>query len=80
MKNITIDNIDFNSEKNLGIIVGPCVIENRDHSLKMADNIKKISMNSLKCQLYIKVLLIKLIGLQFHLFEVQELKRAKYSI
>ena len=42
MKEIKISEVKF-SEKNLGIIVGPCVIENRDHSLKMASEIKKIS-------------------------------------
>jgi 2-dehydro-3-deoxyphosphooctonate aldolase (KDO 8-P synthase) len=43
MKNITIDNIDFN-RKGLFLIAGPCVIEGLDHALKMADNIKQIAM------------------------------------
>ena len=42
MKEVKIGNVTF-SEKHLGIIAGPCVIESRDHSLGMAYEIKKIS-------------------------------------
>ena len=42
MKEVQIGNVTF-SEKHLGIITGPCVIESRDHSLRMANEIKKIS-------------------------------------
>ena len=42
MKEVKIGNVIF-SEKHLGIIAGPCVIESRDHSLRMANEIKKIS-------------------------------------
>ena len=42
MKEVKIGNVTF-SEKHLGIITGPCVIESRDHSLRMANEIKKIS-------------------------------------
>ena len=42
MKEVKIGNVTF-SEKYLGIIAGPCVIEGRDHSIRMANEIKKIS-------------------------------------
>ena len=42
MKEVKIGNVTF-SDKHLGIIAGPCVIESRDHSLRMANEIKKIS-------------------------------------
>ena len=42
MKEIKVGNVIF-SEKHLGVIAGPCVIESRDHSLKMASEIKQIS-------------------------------------
>ena len=42
MKEVKIGNVIF-SDKHLGIIAGPCVIEDRDHSLRMANEIKKIS-------------------------------------
>ena len=42
MKEVKIGNVTF-SEEHLGIIAGPCVIESRDHSLRMANEIKKIS-------------------------------------
>ena len=73
MKEVKVSEVVF-SETNLGIIAGPCVIENREHSLKMALEIKKY-LNLLKYQLYLKVLLIKPIGLQLNLFEVQGLKK-----
>ena len=44
MKEVKIGNVTF-SDKHLGIIAGPCVIESRDHSLRMANEIKKISDN-----------------------------------
>ena len=42
MKEVKIGEVVF-SETSLGVIAGPCVIENREHSLKMALEIKKIS-------------------------------------
>jgi len=42
MKEVKVGEVVF-SETSLGIIAGPCVIENREHSLKMALEIKKIS-------------------------------------
>ena len=42
MKEVKIGNVIF-SEKHLGVIAGPCVIEDRDHTLKMASEIKQIS-------------------------------------
>jgi len=42
LKEVKIGKVRF-SEKHLGIIAGPCVIENRDHALKMAVEIKKIA-------------------------------------
>ena len=42
MKEVKIGNVTF-SDKHLGIIAGPCVIEDREHSIKMAIEIKRIS-------------------------------------
>ena len=42
MKEVKVGKVIF-SEKHLGVIAGPCVIESRDHSLKMASEIKQIS-------------------------------------
>ena len=42
MRDIKVGNVIF-GENNLGIIAGPCVIENRDHSLKMSYAIKEVS-------------------------------------
>ena len=42
MKEIKIGKVRF-SEKHLGVIAGPCVIESRDHALIMASEIKKIA-------------------------------------
>ena len=42
MKEVKIGNDTF-SDKKLGIIAGPCVIEDRDHSIRMANEIKRIS-------------------------------------
>ena len=42
MKNIKVGNVIFGKD-NLGIIAGPCVIENRDHSLEMSYAIKEVS-------------------------------------
>ena len=42
MKDIKVGNVIFGKD-NLGIIAGPCVIENRDHSLEMSYAIKKVS-------------------------------------
>ena len=43
MKAISINNVTF-GEGSLGIIAGPCVIESRDHALKMANAIGEISV------------------------------------
>ena len=42
MRDIKVGNVIFGKD-NLGIIAGPCVIENRDHSLEMAYAIKEVS-------------------------------------
>ena len=42
MKDIKVGDVIF-GEDNLGIIAGPCVIENRDHSLEMSYAIKEVS-------------------------------------
>ena len=42
MKYIKVGNVIFGKD-NLGIIAGPCVIENRDHSLEMSYAIKEVS-------------------------------------
>ena len=42
MKDIKVGNVIFGKD-NLGIIAGPCVIENRDHSLEMSCAIKEVS-------------------------------------
>ena len=44
MKDIKVGNVIFGKD-NLGIIEGPCVIENRDHSLEMSYAIKEVSEN-----------------------------------
>ena len=42
MKDIKVGNVIIGKD-NLGIIAGPCVIENRDHSLEMSVAIKEVS-------------------------------------
>ena len=42
MREIKVGNVIFGKD-NLGIIAGPCVIENRDHSLEMSYSIKEVS-------------------------------------
>ena len=42
MRDIKVGNVIFGRD-NLGIIAGPCVIENRDHSLEMSYAIKEVS-------------------------------------
>lgn len=42
MKIVSVNNVTF-GDYSLGLIAGPCVIENRDHTLKMANAIKDIS-------------------------------------
>ena len=42
MKDIKVGTVIFGKD-NLGIIAGPCVIENRDHSLEMSYAIKEVS-------------------------------------
>ena len=43
-KNFVINSIEFGGA-DLPIIAGPCVIESRDHVLRMAENIKKSTAN-----------------------------------
>ena len=42
MKRVSIEKVVF-SKNSFGLILGPCVIENRDHALKMANSLKEIS-------------------------------------
>ena len=42
MKKVSIKNVTFGGDT-LGLIAGPCVIESRDHALKMANAIQDIS-------------------------------------
>ena len=42
MKEIVINDVCFGGES-LGLILGPCVIESRDHSLMMAESIHNIT-------------------------------------
>ena len=42
LREINVGDVIF-GENNLGLIAGPCVIENRDHSLKMSEAINDIS-------------------------------------
>ena len=42
MRDIKVGNVIFGKD-NLGMIAGPCVIENRDHSLEMSVAIKEVS-------------------------------------
>ena len=42
LKEIKVGEVVF-GDNNIGIIAGPCVIENRDHSLKMSSAINEIS-------------------------------------
>ena len=42
MKKVVINDVCFGGES-LGLILGPCVIESRDHSLMMAESIYKIA-------------------------------------
>ena len=42
MKSIKINNFEISNDKPFTLIVGPCVIENRDHTLTIAEDIKKI--------------------------------------
>jgi len=42
MKTIQISNFEISNEKPFVLIVGPCVIENRDHVLKLAESIASI--------------------------------------
>jgi len=44
LRDIKVGNVIFGKD-NLGIIAGPCVIENRDHSLEMSYAIKEVSEN-----------------------------------
>ncbi len=42
MKIVKINNLEISNDKPFTLIVGPCVIENRDHMLKIAESINKI--------------------------------------
>ena len=52
MNTISIDNVKFQNGS-FPLIAGPCVIESRDHSLKMAEQIQKIT-NALRIPLIFK--------------------------
>ena len=52
MNTISIDNVKFQNGS-FPLIAGPCVIESRDHSLKMAEQIQKIT-NALSIPLIFK--------------------------
>ena len=42
MKTVSIDSVHFGEHK-FGLIAGPCVIESRDHAIKMSSSIKDIA-------------------------------------
>ena len=42
MKSIKINNFEIANDKPFTLIAGPCVIENRDHALTIAEDIKNI--------------------------------------
>ena len=63
MKKITINDIYFGGDS-LGLILGPCVIESRDHSLMMARPFARLQIE-LGLKQFLKVLLIKQIDLLF---------------
>ena len=42
MKSIKINNLEISNDKSFTLIIGPCVVENRDHTLKIAESINKI--------------------------------------
>ena len=42
MKSIKINNFEISNDKPFTLIIGPCVIENRDHALTIAEDIKYI--------------------------------------
>ena len=46
MKSIKLKNFEISNDNLFTIIVGPCVLENRDHALKMADLINNICSES----------------------------------
>ena len=52
MNTISIDNVKFQNGS-FPLIAGPCVIESRDHSLKMAEQSQKIT-NALSIPLIFK--------------------------
>ena len=49
MREINVGDVIF-GENNLGLIAGPCVVENRDHSLKMSGAKKTYADNTLACK------------------------------
>ena len=57
------------------LIAGPCVIENRDMVMRLAELIKKLA-KKLVFYIYLKLVLIKLIELHYQVFVVPELMRA----
>ena len=40
MKSIKVNNFEISNDKQFTLIAGPCVIESRDHAMKMAELIK----------------------------------------
>ena len=51
MKSIQFNNFEISNDKPFVLIVGPCVIENRDHTLKIAELINSIC-NETKYKFY----------------------------
>ena len=42
MKKIKVNNFEISNLNPFSVIVGPCVIENKEHTLKIAESIAKI--------------------------------------
>ena len=43
MKNINVRGFDIANNLKFTLIAGPCQVESRDHSMMMAENLKKIT-------------------------------------
>jgi len=44
MKNLTVGQVCIGAENPLALIAGPCVLENLEHALSLADSLQKIAM------------------------------------
>jgi 2-dehydro-3-deoxyphosphooctonate aldolase (KDO 8-P synthase) len=44
MKNLTVGQVSIGAENPLALIAGPCVLENLEHALALADSLQKIAM------------------------------------